>query len=79
MERDEGASDAYEAAGLQILELAHSAYSSYVTKTPPAASSKRDRFDPPERLRHCVLMQSLNPMEVLIAEYSGPLKRLARK
>jgi hypothetical protein len=32
MERHEGASHAYEAAGLQILELAQSAYSSYVTK-----------------------------------------------
>ena len=34
MERHEGASEAYEAAGLQILELAQSAYSSYVTKNP---------------------------------------------
>ena len=32
MERHEGASQAYETAGLQILELAQSAYSSYVTK-----------------------------------------------
>src|SRR5262245_31008809 len=30
----EGASQAYEAAALQILELAQSAYSSYVTKNP---------------------------------------------
>jgi hypothetical protein len=34
MERHEGASQAYETAGLQILELAQSAYSSYVTKSP---------------------------------------------
>ena len=34
MERHEGASQAYETAGLQILELAQSAYSSYVTKNP---------------------------------------------
>jgi hypothetical protein len=34
MECHEGASEAYEAAGLQILELAQSAYSSYVTKNP---------------------------------------------
>jgi len=34
MDRDEGASQAYETAGLQILELAQSAYSSYVTKNP---------------------------------------------
>jgi hypothetical protein len=34
MERHEGASEAYETAGLQILELAQSAYSSYVTKNP---------------------------------------------
>ena len=32
MERHEGASEAYEAAGLQILELAQSAYSLYVTQ-----------------------------------------------
>jgi len=32
MERHEGASHAYEAAGLQILERAQSAYSSYVTR-----------------------------------------------
>jgi site-specific DNA recombinase len=34
MERHEVASDAYEAAGLQILELAQTAYSSYVAKNP---------------------------------------------
>ena len=34
MERHEGANEAYEAAGLQILELAQSAHSSYVTKNP---------------------------------------------
>jgi len=34
MERHEGASEAYETGGLQILELAQSAYSSYVTKNP---------------------------------------------
>jgi site-specific DNA recombinase len=34
MERHEGASQVYETAGLQILELAQSAYSSYVTKNP---------------------------------------------
>jgi hypothetical protein len=34
MERHEGASQAYEAAGLKIPELAQSAYSSYVTKNP---------------------------------------------
>ena len=34
MECHESASKAYEAAGLQILELAQSAYSSYVTKNP---------------------------------------------
>jgi hypothetical protein len=34
MERHEGASEAYETAGLQILELVQSAYSSYVTKNP---------------------------------------------
>ena len=34
MERHEGASQAYETAGLQILELAQSAYSSYVAKNP---------------------------------------------
>src|SRR6185436_14217811 len=34
MERHEGATEAYEAAGLQILELAQNAYSSYVTKNP---------------------------------------------
>ena len=32
MERHEGASQAYETAGLQILELAQSSYSSYATK-----------------------------------------------
>jgi hypothetical protein len=32
MERYEGASHAYETAGLQILELAQNAYSSYVRK-----------------------------------------------
>ena len=34
MERHEVASQAYETAGLQILELAQTAYSSYVAKTP---------------------------------------------
>jgi len=34
MERHEVASEAYETAGLQILELAHTAYSSYVAKNP---------------------------------------------
>jgi hypothetical protein len=34
MERHEVASDAYEVAGLQILELAQTAYSSYVAKNP---------------------------------------------
>jgi hypothetical protein len=34
MERHEVASQAYEAAGLQILELAQAAYSSYVSKNP---------------------------------------------
>ncbi len=34
MERHEGASQAYQTAGLQILELAQNAYSSYVTKNP---------------------------------------------
>ena len=34
MERHEDASQAYEAAGLQILELAQTAYSSYVAKNP---------------------------------------------
>jgi len=34
MERHEVASEAYEAAGLQILELAQTAYSSYVAKNP---------------------------------------------
>lgn len=34
MERHEAASQAYEAAGLQILELAQTAYSSYVTRNP---------------------------------------------
>jgi hypothetical protein len=34
MERHELASQAYEAAGLQILELAQTAYSSYVTRKP---------------------------------------------
>ena len=34
MERHEIASQAYETAGLQILELAQTAYSSYVAKTP---------------------------------------------
>ena len=34
MERHELASDAHEAAGLQILELAQTAYSSYVAKNP---------------------------------------------
>src|SRR5262245_25237135 len=34
MERHEVASDAYQAAGLQILELAQTAYSSYVAKNP---------------------------------------------
>ena len=34
MERHEGASQAYETAGLQILELAQTAYSSYVVKNP---------------------------------------------
>ena len=34
MERHEVASQAYEAAGLQILELAQTAYSSYVAKNP---------------------------------------------
>ena len=34
MERQEVASEAYEAAGLQILELAQTAYSSYVAKNP---------------------------------------------
>lgn len=34
MERHETASEAYEAAGLQILELAQTAYSSYVAKNP---------------------------------------------
>ena len=34
MERHEVASEAYETAGLQILELAQTAYSSYVTKNP---------------------------------------------
>ena len=34
MERHEVASQAYETAGLQILELAQTAYSSYVTKNP---------------------------------------------
>jgi hypothetical protein len=34
MERHEVAGQAYEAAGLQILELAQSAYSSYVTRNP---------------------------------------------
>ena len=34
MERYEGASHAYEAAGLQILEFAQNAYSSYVRKIP---------------------------------------------
>ena len=34
MERHELASEAYETAGLQILELAQAAHSSYVTKNP---------------------------------------------
>jgi hypothetical protein len=34
MERHEVASQAYETAGLQILELAQTAYSSYVAKNP---------------------------------------------
>jgi hypothetical protein len=34
MERHETASQAYETAGLQILELAQTAYSSYVAKNP---------------------------------------------
>ena len=34
MERHEVASEAYETAGLQILELAQTAYSSYVAKNP---------------------------------------------
>ena len=34
MERHEIASQAYETAGLQILELAQTAYSSYVAKNP---------------------------------------------
>ena len=34
MERHEHASEAYEATGLQILELAQTAYSSYVTENP---------------------------------------------
>ena len=34
MERHDTASEAYEAAGLQILELAQTAYSSYVAKNP---------------------------------------------
>ena len=34
MERHEVASQAYETAGLQILELAQTAYSSYVEKNP---------------------------------------------
>ena len=34
MERHEVASEVYETAGLQILELAQTAYSSYVTKNP---------------------------------------------
>jgi len=34
MERREVASQAYETAGLQILELAQTAYSSYVAKNP---------------------------------------------
>ena len=34
MERHEGASQSYETAGLQIVELAQTAYSSYVAKNP---------------------------------------------
>ena len=34
MERHEGASQAYETAGLQILELAQTVYSSYVARNP---------------------------------------------
>ena len=34
MERHEHASEAYEATGLQILELAQTAYSSYVAENP---------------------------------------------
>ena len=34
MERHDTASEAYEAAGLQILELAQTAHSSYVAKNP---------------------------------------------
>ena len=41
MERHEVASQAYETAGLQILELAQAAYSSYVAKNP----HEQARFD----------------------------------
>jgi len=43
MERHEGASQAYETAGLQILELAQSAYSSYVTKIHAKGVSRENR------------------------------------
>ena len=42
MERHEVASEAHETAGLQILELAQTAYSSYVTKNPRRGASREN-------------------------------------